>query len=431
MAQESIDEPMAVLRELYSRTDGPRAILEFLSQRILEEEASEHIGAAWHERTNGRRGYRNGHKPRSLHGRLGTMQLQVPQVRDCDAYQPTLWNRWQRHERALLCACAEMYFQGVSTRGVQEVLEKMCGGEISAMSVSRAAAELDEKLKTFRGRSLKEQSYPYLQIDARYEHVRIEGKVVSQAVLVVFGINGQGYREVLDWRVADSENEATWGALFRDLKDRGLQGVLLVISDAHRGIRAGLKRYFQGVCWQRCQVHFKRELLKKVGSKWFGTVSQNLSTLFKGDTKQMCLRCRDEMVEKWGKRYPAVREMLEQVEDCLTVVPLPPEHRRRLASTNHAERLMRELKRRTAVVSVFPNIASCDRLIGAQLMEEHEKWTGLKRPGFNMADLGAIERALKSEAEVSLAYERPPEEDGLRPAERILTSGRGRSPALA
>ncbi len=430
MAQESIDATMAVLRELYARPDGPRAILEFLSQRILEEEAAEHVGASWHERSADRRGYRNGYKPRTLHGRLGAMELKVPQVRDCEPYQPTLWNRWQRHERALLCACAEMYFQGVSTRGVQEVLEKMCGGQISAMSVSRAAAELDEKLKSFRSRSLRGSAYPYLQIDARYEHVRMDGKVVSQAVLVVFGVNAQGCREVLDWRVADSESEVTWGGLFRDLKERGLHGVLLVISDAHSGMRAALKRYFQVVCWQRCRVHFRRELLKKVGSRSYQALAQDLSDLFKGETLEGCLRCRDEMAGRWGKRYPAISEMLAGVEDCLTVLAFPPEHRRRLWSTNHAERMMGELKRRTAVVNVFPNVASCDRLIGAQLIEEHEKWTAMT-PAFNMSDLAALERSLKKQADVSREYERPPDEDGLRPTERSLSSGRSRSPALA
>ena len=431
MAEESIDATMSVLRELYARPDGPRAILEFLSQRILEEEAAEHVGASWHERTNGRRGYRNGYKPRTLHSRLGAMELKVPQVRDCEPYQPTLWNRWQRHERALLCACAEMYFQGVSTRGVQEVLEKMCGGQISAMSVPRAAAELDEKLKTFRTRSLKQQSYPYVQIDARYEHVRMDGKVVSQAVLVVFGVNAQGCREVLDWRVADSESEVTWGGLFRDLKERGLHGVLLVISDAHSGIRLALKRYFQGVFWQRCQVHFRRELRRKVSTRGGWELVGELSTLFRGETKEACLLLRDEMAAKWGKRYPAVAQMLAGIEDCLTVLAFPAEHRRRLASTNHAERMMGELKRRTAVVSVFPNVASCDRLIGAQLLEEHEKWTAGNRPAFNMSDLPALERSLKHQADVSREYERPPDEDGLRPTERNLSSGRSRNPALA
>ncbi len=390
MAERSIEESMAVLRELYRRPDGPRAVLEFLSQRILEEEAKEHVGAGWHERTGERRGYRNGYKPRTLHGRLGAMELRVPQVRGCEPYQPSLWNRWQRHERALLCACAEMYFQGVSTRGVQEVLEKMCGGELSAMTVSRAAAELDQKLQAFRTRSLKAMAYPYLQIDARYEHVRIDGEVVSQAVLVVFGFNARGYREILDWRVADSESETTWGGLFRDLKQRGLHGVLLVTSDAHRGIRAALKRYFQGVRWQRCPVHFKRELSKKVGSKSFRAVQQDLRSVLEAGTREACLRCRDEMASRWGQRYPAVAQMLEGVEDCLTVLSFPAEHRRRLASTNHAENLMLQLRRRTAVVNVFPTVASCDRLVGALLIEEHEKWAAAPRPVFNMAELPAL-----------------------------------------
>jgi putative transposase len=387
MAEPSIDESMDVLRELYARPDGPRAVLEFLSQRILEAEATEHVGAGRHERSDERRGHRNGYKPRTLHGRMGALELQVPQVRNCEPYQPSLWNRWQRHERALLCACAEMYFQGVSTRNVQEVLQTMCGGEISAMTVSRVAAELDEKLRSFRTRSLKGMTYPYLQIDARYEHVRIDGKVVSQAVLVVFGFNALGGREILDWRVADSESETSWGELFRDLKQRGLHGVLLVTSDAHAGMRAALQRHFQGVSWQRCQVHFKRELSKKVGSKSFRAIQQDIRAVLGGQTRVECLACRDEMSAKWAKRYPQVAKMLEGVEDCLTVLAFPAEHRRRLASTNHAENLMLQLRRRTAAVNVFPNVASCDRLIGALLIEEHEKWAGAKRPVFNMAEL--------------------------------------------
>ena len=331
------------------------------------------------------------------------MELQVPQVRNCEAYHPSLWNKWQRHERALLCACAEMYFQGVSTRKVQEVLQTMCGGEISAMTVSRAAAELDEKLTSFRRRSLKEMSYRYLQIDARYEHVRIAGKVVSQAVLVVFGFNALGMREILDWRVADSESEATWGGLFHDLKQRGLHGVRLVTSDAHSGIRAGFKRHFQGVRWQRCQVHFKRELGKKVGSRRFREIQTDIRTVFRGQTLETCLLCRDEMAVKWGKAYPAVAQMLAGVEDCLTVLSFPPEHQRRLATTNHAENLMLQLRRRTAVVNVFPNVASCDRLVGALLIEEHEKWAGATRPTFNMAELVRMEQAQGDRMEVQSA----------------------------
>jgi transposase-like protein len=179
-----------------------------------------------------------------------------------------MFANWQRGGRALLVACAEMYSQGVSTRRVQAVLEKMCGTDISSMTVSRVASELDEKLIPLRERSLRGHVYPYLMIDARYEKVRVDGHVVSQAVLVVVGFNESGHREILDWRVGDSESEETWGELFRDVKDRGLQGIQPVVSDAHPGIIAAMKRHFQGVAWQRCRVHFKREMGRRFPGKW-------------------------------------------------------------------------------------------------------------------------------------------------------------------
>ena len=166
-----------------------------------------------------------------------------------------------------MAACAEMYFQGVSTRNVRAVLEAMCDGEIASMTVSRVAQEIDEKLLAFRHRRLDATEYPYLHIDARYEKVRVDGRIVSQAVLVAVGFTSEGRREVLDWRVGDSESEATWGEVFRTLKDRGLRGLRLVTSDAHTGIVAALRRHFQGVAWQRCRVHFKRELGRKVSYK--------------------------------------------------------------------------------------------------------------------------------------------------------------------
>jgi len=387
MAEKSVTDMLALLRELFTQAQGPRALLEQLSQEALEAECAQHLQAQRHERTGERQGYRNGYKPRKLQTRVGTLEMTVPQVRDTEPYQPSLWGKWQRHERALLVACAEMYYQGVSTRRVQEVLQTMCEGQISAMTVSRIAQELDEKLAGFRRRSLKAVAYPYLQIDARYEHVRLDGKVVSQAVLVVMGYNALGRREILDWRVADSESESSWGELFRDLKDRGLHGVLLVTSDAHGGIRAALQRHLQGVSWQRCQVHFKRELSQRVGSKRYHELQADLRAVFSGEDQAECLRRREEMAQKWGEKYPKVATMLEGVEDCLAVLAFPAAHRKRLASTNHAENLMRQLRRRTAAVGIFPNVASLDRLIGAQLLEIHEQWLTARKPTFNMAEV--------------------------------------------
>ncbi len=388
MAESNVADVMGLLREVFTREDGPRKLLELLTQAGLEQEVQEHLGAERYQRGSDRRGHRNGYKPRELQTRVGDLELRVPQVRGCEPYRPSMWGRWQRHERAVLVACAEMYYQGVSTRRVQQVLEKMCDGEISAMTVSRVAKDLDEHLLQFRRRSLKELRYPYLQIDARYEHVRMEQRIVSQAVLVVIGFNGMGRREILSWRVGDSESEATWGAVFQDLKERGLSGLLLVTSDAHRGIRAALDRHFQGVAWQRCQNHFMSDVARLVGSKRDKQVRADLRLVYQGTSLRDCLLKRDEMMAKWGRTHPKVAQLLEEgLESCLTVLSFPPEHAMRLRTTNMAESLMRVLRRRTAVVSVFPTRESCDRLIGALLLETHEKWLGELRPLFNFANL--------------------------------------------
>jgi transposase-like protein len=374
-----------MVQNLFSDPGALRLLLEVLANRSMQAEVAGHLQAAPHERTEGRLGQRNGYKPRTLKTRVGDLELAVPQVRGCPPYHPSLFARWQRSERALLVACAEMYFQGVSTRNVGEVLDAMCGGDISAATVSCVAAELDEKLASFRTRRLDGQAYPYLNVDARYEKVRIDGKVISQAVLVVVGYTALGRREVLDWRLGDSESESSWGELLRDLKDRGLCGVQLVVSDAHRGIRAALNRHLQGVAWQRCQVHFKRELARKVSYKKAGGLIKAVLGVFAGETRAECLRRGEELAVTWETTNPAVASMLRNgLDDCLTVMSLHEDHRRRLTSTNMLENLMKRLKKRTRVVGVFPNRASCDRLIGAQLIEVHEQWLAEDLPRFNM-----------------------------------------------
>lgn len=386
MAQDnSIDEVMELLQQAFSEKDGMKLMLQTLLERAMEAEAAEHVGAGRHERSSGRRGHRNGRKPRGLKTRVGELDLEVPQVRGCEPYRPSMFAKWQRSERALLVACAEMYFQGVSTRKVQDVLEAMCEGEVSASTVSRVASELDEKLQAFRTRRLDHTAWPYVMIDARYETVRVSGHVVSQAVLVTVGFTAEGRREVLDWRTGDSESEATWSEVFRSLKDRGLKGVQLLISDAHGGIRAAMRRHLQGVAWQRCRVHFKRELAQKVSYKLRPELMKEIAVVFKGDDEAECLQRGEEMAARWEKRYPSVASMLrEGLGDCLTVLSFPAHHRMRLRSTNLLENIMKRLKQRTAVVGVFPNRAACDRLIGAQLVELHERWETETRAYFNM-----------------------------------------------
>jgi putative transposase len=295
-----------------------------------------------------------------------------------------------------------MYFQGVSTRQVRKVLDAMCGGEISATTVSQVAAELDEKLSAFRQRRLDDQSYPYLMIDARYEKVRVGSQVVSQAVLVTMGITGQGRREILDWRVADSESADNWSELFASLKARGLSGVKLVTSDAHEGIRKAMARHFQGVAWQRCKVHYKRELARKVSHQRMKEALKDLAVVFGSADKSACLRLGEEMALKWEGEYPSVSKMLrEGLEDCLSVLSLPENHRRKLSSTNLLENLMKQLRRRTAVVGVFPSRSSCDRLVGARLLEIHERWLVEERPYINMENAPATWMAREPSASAS------------------------------
>lgn len=382
------------LQELFQDKGALKEFLGVLVNDVMQAEAEEHLQAGRYERTEDRRGYRNGTKPRRFKTRIGELELDVPQVRGMEPYHPSLFARWQRSERALMVACAEMYFQGVSTRKVRKVLDTMCGFEVSAGVVSRVAAELDEKLSTFRTRRLDVHEYPYLIIDARYEKVRKGGRVVSQAVLITCGINEEGSREILDWRLGDSESEDTWSEVFRLLKDRGLKGLRLVVSDAHKGIIKAMSRHLQGVEWQRCRVHFNRELLKKVSWKDAKELMGDLRSLFSPEEKSECMLRAEEVASKWESRGArrVAKAIRDGVEDCLTVCGLPSSHRRRLNSTNMLERLMRELKRRTRVVGVFPNVASCERLIGALLIETDEKWALEEKCYLNMNLLEPSER---------------------------------------
>lgn len=381
MAIENNDIIGQLLQEVFTERDGLKHLLEMLLDHAMRTEVSEHIKADAYERSGNRRGRRNGYKPRSFATRIGRLNLQVPQARECRPYRPTMFNRWQRSERALLVACADMYFQGISTRKVQDVLETMCGTDISAATVSRIAGELDEKLTAFRSRRLDDIEYQYMQIDARYEKVRVDGHIVSQASLVAVGIDTIGRRNILDWRIGDSESEDTWGQMFKNLKERGLKGLKLVTSDAHKGIRKAMDRYFQAVQWQRCRVHFKRELLRKVPWKHSKELMNDIISVFEPQLRNECMLRGMVMADKWRKRYPAVAKMLEDgLEDCLSVCSFDEGIGRKMNSTNMLENIMRRLKTRTRVVCIFPNRQSCDRLIGALLMEIHEDWQTADRP---------------------------------------------------
>jgi transposase-like protein len=351
------------LRELVQRT----------VQQVLEAEMTSFLGAGSYERNGERRGWRNGYKPRTLKTRVGGLELMVPKDRDGE-FQTELFERYQRSEKALVLAMLEMYVEGVSTRKVSAITEALCGLEVSKSQVSALTAKLDAEIAAWRMRPLT-QEYPYLVVDARYEKVRQGGAVVSQGVLVVCGIDGRGYREVLGCWVAESESEASWGAVFAELKQRGLQGVRYVVSDDHAGMVKAIGRYFQGAVWQRCQVHFVRNALSLCGVAQRPLVLCLMRSVTEAPTRETAQTALGAAIAELAKKAPKTAALLEEHgEEILGVYALPEPHRKRMRTTNMLERQNQELKRRTRVVRVFPHAASCLRLVAALLIETSQKW---------------------------------------------------------
>ena len=293
------DRPMAarVREALIDQPDFFRDIIQVALQRLLEEEITLHLNADPHERTEERRGYRNGYRPRQLKTRVGTLSLLVPMDRE-GTFKTELFDRYQRSEKALVLSLMEMYLEGVSTRKVKDITEVLCGTSFSKSTVSRLTGQLDADLSAWRERRLGDVAYPYLVVDARYEHVRVDGRVVSQGVLVVKGVREDGQRELLAVDVADSESEATYDALFRKLKERGLHGVQLVTSGDHKGLVAAIQRHFQGASWQRCQVHFLRNARGKVARKHQAALTSDLKAIYAAPDREWALEAARGVVER-------------------------------------------------------------------------------------------------------------------------------------
>jgi putative transposase len=371
--------PAATQSVLTDDPDFLRCIVERVVQELLEAEMTAHLHADPYERNAERRGYRNGHKSRQLHTRVGTLTLQVPQDRD-GTFSTQLFARYQRNEKALVLALMEMSVEGVSTRKVRDITEALCGTSFSRSLVSELAGQLDTELKAWRNRPLTETTHPYLSVDARYEHVRQDGRIVSQGVLIVAGVRADGHREILAVEVADTESEATYQHLFAELKARGLRGVRLVTSDAHKGLKAAIDRHFQGASWQRCQVHFARDLVKMVAAGRRGELAQDIREIFAATTREQAMVTAEAMAARWEASHPAVARLIEEgVEDCLACLAFPLAHRARIRTTNGMERLNEEIKRRTRVVRIFPNPAACVRLVTALCVEQSEEWVSGKR----------------------------------------------------
>ena len=383
-----------------------KEIVEKVLQELLEAEMTEHVGAAPYERSEKRTGQRNGYKPRALRTRVGTLNLLVPQDRE-GTFSTRLFSRYQRNEKALVLALMEMYVEGISTRKVKEVTEELCGTSFSKSLISQLAGRLDSELGAWRNRPLEAEGYPYLFVDARYEKVRVDGRIVSQGVLVVCGVRRtDGLREILAVEVADTESEATYQEIFRSLKSRGLRGVELVVSDDHEGLKAAVGRHFQSASHQRCQVHYMRNLLAMVGRAKRKELASDLRAIFAAPERDQAMEAASSLAQKWqAKGNGKVAEHLEEhIEECLSCLAFPESHRRRIRTTNGLERLNQEIKRRTRVVRIFPNRESCLRLVTAVVVEQSEEWI----TGRRYMDMGDLEeyRPGAQEVEGAMLIER-------------------------
>lgn len=401
--KEKLQKKLEEVKSEEPGSDWLRELVEWLYQEMLEMEFSDHMGAERYERTADRQGYRNGYRERQLHTRVGTLTLRVPRDRE-GKFSTRLFERCQRSEKALILALQEAYVAGVSTRKMSRITEKLCGTEFSKDQVSRMAQALDGELEQWRDRRLERQ-YPYLIIDARYEHIREEGQVTSTGVLTVEGIDERGYREAIGVSLAPGEDETSWGELFRGLIERGLDpsGVVCVTTDDHLGLREALQRYFPHAMWQRCQAHYQRNAASKVHRRDREQVHEQLRDVFAAPDGEEAQRRVEEMVEQWRKQVPVLAEWLEEtIEQTLTIFALPKGHRVRLRTTNNLEKYHQEVKRRTRVVRIFPNRESCLRLVSALAMEQSEEWVTGPRY-LTMTQVETVEQPQKEDALQSVA----------------------------
>jgi transposase-like protein len=353
--------------------DLMKGLLREALQEVLEGEMTEFLGAGVGERTDSRTGYRAGYYSRGLVTRIGKLELRVPRDRNGE-FSTALFERYQRSEKALVAALAEMYVQGVSTRKVKAITEELCGHSFSASTISQINKGLDEALERFASRRL-EEDYPYLILDARYEKVRENAVIQSQAVLIAIGINWEGQRQVLAVDLAHRESRSSWKDFLVRLKERGLSGVEFVVSDDHAGLKRAIGEVLPEAAWQRCYVHFLRNALDYLPRKADDDCLQELRWLYDRRDIQEAQRDLAAWIAKWSGKYPKLVDWVEtNIGETLTFYRLPRQHHKHLKSTNMLERLNEEIKRRTRVVRIFPNAESCLRLVRALCVETHEAW---------------------------------------------------------
>lgn len=390
--QEQNNLFMSLMKALDS-VDGNlmRPLLEAVLNTLMRIEREQALKAVPYERSEDRMGYANGFKDKFLDTRMGKLSLKVPQTRGVTFY-PGCIEKGIRSERALKLAVAEMYLKGVSTRKVIKITEQLCGLEVNSTQVSRITKELDEEFEAFRNRCLA--VYPYLVLDALYIKVRREGTVIDQAVLVAYGVNAHGKREVLGASVSLSEAEVHWREFLTSLQKRGLSGVQLVTSDDHAGLRAALRSVFPSTPWQRCQFHLAQNAQAYAPKKYMRTeIAEAMRSIFNSTTLATAQQMVKSVIEEYYKKAPEFAEWLEHnIDEGLTCFRFPQQHRKKIRTSNGVERVNREVKRRTRVAVLFPNKESALRLVTGILIEIHEEWI----TGKQYLDMEELEREQNS-----------------------------------
>jgi putative transposase len=370
-----------------------RRLLERGVQDLIDAELTTAVGAEPHERTDSRVNQRNGVRPRLLSTPAGDIELRIPKLR-VGSFFPSLLEPRRRVDRALWAVIMTAYVTGTSTRKVDDLVRALgCESGVSRSTVSRICAGIDEEVEAFRARRLDHIAMPYAYLDATYIKARHNHRIVSRAVVVATAVTADGNREVLGVDVGDSEDEVFWTAFLRGLKDRGLSGVRLVISDAHAGLKASIARVFNGASWQRCKVHCMRNLLGTVPSASKEMVAATVRTIFaQPDAAATRSQLRD-VVGLLEPRFPKAAKLLEDAEvDVTAYTAFPRAHWRKIASTNPLERINKEIKRRSNVVGIFPDDASVIRLVGAVLLEQHDDWAVSERRYLSEESMALIDQ---------------------------------------